>query len=160
MFAVGEDGVLSMLPPGLAPECLMLADEQAPWSLMTTSTSGGACSGLDPFVGLYIRTVNIIRGILIVTSTLWPLARASSSSSSVASPDPDSSNDYPEIGISACEDSTGEGRLIFMVAPNGDLSHNSSNWYPTIRRSEASNARTPNDEMIRNLNPDFNAIQL
>jgi hypothetical protein len=67
---------------------------------------------------------------------------------SAAYPDPDSSDYYPEIGISACGDSAGVGRLIFMVAPNRDLSHNSSNGYPTIGRSEASNARTPNDGMI------------
>jgi hypothetical protein len=32
--------------------------------------------------------------------------------------------------------------------------------YPTIGRSEASDARTPNDGMIQNLNLDFNAICL
>jgi hypothetical protein len=95
-----------------------------------------------------------------MASTLWPLAGASSSSSSAAPPDLDSSDDYPEIGISACGDSIGEGRLIFMVAPNGDPSHNNSSRYPTIRRSEAFDARTPNDEMIQNLNPNFNAIWL
>jgi hypothetical protein len=42
----------------------------------------------------------------------------------------------------------------------------SSSWWPwleglrrTIERSEVSDARTPNDRMIRNLNPDFNAIR-
>jgi hypothetical protein len=34
-------------------------------------------------------------------------------------PDQDSSDDYLEIGISAYGNSIGEGRLIFMVAPNG-----------------------------------------
>jgi hypothetical protein len=71
-----------------------------------------------------------------------------------------SSDDYPEIGVSAHRDSTGEGRLIFMVALNGDLSHNNSSRYPTIERSEASDARTPDDWMIQNLNPDFNANRL
>jgi hypothetical protein len=60
-FAVGEDEDLKMLPPGSAPE------HPAPAPL---STSGGACSGLDPFAGLYIRTVKFIRGIPIVTSIL------------------------------------------------------------------------------------------
>jgi hypothetical protein len=149
-----------MLSQRPAPECRASVDGQAPWSLTTSSTSGGACSDLDPFAGLYIRTVKIIRGILIVTSTLQPLAGASSLSSSATSSDPDSFDDYPEIGISACGDSIEEGRLIFMVAPNGDPLYNSSSRYPTIGRSEASNAQTPNDEMIRNLNPDINTIQL
>jgi hypothetical protein len=160
MFAVGEDGELRMLPPEPALEHRTLADGQAPWSLMTSSTSGGDCSGLDPFTRLYIRTTKIVRGISVVMSTLRPLAGASSSSSSAASPDQDSSDDYPKIRISACGDSVGEGHLIFMVALNRDPSHNNSNRYPTIGRSEASDAQTPNDGMIRNLNLDFNAIRL
>jgi hypothetical protein len=71
-----------------------------------------------------------------------------SQSSSAASPNQDSSDNYPEIGISVCGDSSWEGRLISMVAPNGDSSHNSSSRCPTIGRSEASDARTPNDGMI------------
>jgi hypothetical protein len=160
MFAVGEDGELRMLPPGPALERLMSTDGQAPWSLTTLSTSDGTCLGLDPFVGLYICTAKIIRGIPVVMSSLQSLARASSSSSSAASPNQDSSDDYPEIGISACGHSTSEGCLIFMMAPNEDLSHNSSTRYPTIGRSEASDARTPNDGMFQNLNSDFNAIRL
>jgi hypothetical protein len=69
-LAVEEDGDLRMLPPGPAPERLAPADGQALWSLTTSSTSGGACSGLDPFVGLYIRTAKIVRGIPVLTSTL------------------------------------------------------------------------------------------
>jgi hypothetical protein len=93
-------------------------------------------------------------------STLRPLAGAPSSSLSTTSPDQDSSDDYPEIRISASGDSTGEGHLIFMVALNGDPLHNSSSRYPTIGRSEASDAWTPNDGMIRNLNLEFNTIRL
>jgi hypothetical protein len=47
-----------------------------------------------------------------------------------------------------------------MVAPVGGPWQNSSSRYPTIGRLEASDDRMPNDEMIQNLNPDFNAIQL
>jgi hypothetical protein len=159
-FAVGEDGDLRMLPLGTAPERLASADGQAPWSLMTSSTSGGACSCLDPFVELYIRTANIVWGISVMMFSLRPLARALSLSSSIASPDQYLSDDYPEIGISAYGDSTGEGHLIFMVAPNEDPSHNNSSSYPTSGRSEASDARMANDRMIQNLNPDFNAIWL
>jgi hypothetical protein len=149
-----------MLPPGPAPERLTPADGQAPWSLTTSSTSGGACLGLDPFAGLYIHTAKIVRGIPVVTSTLRPMAEASSSSSSAASPDQDSTDDYPEIGISAYGDSVREGRLIFMVASNGDSSHNSSSRDSTIRRWESPDAQTPNVVMIQNLNPEFNAVRL
>jgi hypothetical protein len=135
MFATGEDEELRMLPPGPGPQCCTPTDGQAPWSLTASSTLGGAYSGLDPFTGLYIHTVKIIWGIPVVTSTLRPLAGAPSSSSLVASPDQDSSDDYLEIGVSACGVSTEEGRLIFMVAPNEDSSHNSSSRYSTIGRS-------------------------
>jgi hypothetical protein len=47
-----------------------------------------------------------------------------------------------------------------MVAPTGAPSHNSSSRYPTIRRSEASDARTPSDRLVRNLNQDFNTVRL
>jgi hypothetical protein len=59
-FTVREDGELRMLPPGPTPERRTLADGQAPWSLMTSSISDDACSGLDPFAGLYIRTSKIV----------------------------------------------------------------------------------------------------
>jgi hypothetical protein len=142
-FAAGEDGELRMLPPRPAPERHWSTHGQAPWSPMTSSTSGGVCSSLNPFAGLYIRTAKIICGIPVVTSTLRPLVKASSSSSSAAPPDPDSSDDYPEFGISACGDSTGEGRLIIMVVSNGDSSYNSSSRYLTIGRSESSDTRRP-----------------
>jgi hypothetical protein len=88
------------------------------------------------------------------------MAGASSSSSSAAPPDQDSTNDYPEMGGSLCWNSTEEGHLIIMVAPAGAPSHNSSSRYPTIERSEVSDAWTPNDGMIQNQNSDFNAVQL
>jgi hypothetical protein len=47
-----------------------------------------------------------------------------------------------------------------MVALAGAPSHNSSSRYPTIGRSEASDARTSNDGMIQNLNLDFNVVWL
>jgi hypothetical protein len=53
-----------------------------------------------------------------------------------------------------------EGRLIVMVASAREPSHNNSSWYPTIGRSQASGARTSDEGMIRNLNPDFNVIWL
>jgi hypothetical protein len=147
-FAAGEDENLRMLPPGSAPECLTPVHGQASCFLAISSTSGGACSGLDPYAERYICTVKLIQGIPIMTSILRPIAGASSSSSSTASPDQDLFDDYPEIGTSTYRDSVGEGRLIFMVDPVGEPSHNSSSRYPIIGRSEASDARTPNNAMI------------
>jgi hypothetical protein len=137
-----------MLPPG------------SPCFSVISSTSSGACLGLDCYVGSYIRTVKLIRGIPIMTSILQPSARASSSSSSVTSPDQNSADDYPKIGRSTYENFITEGRLIIMVASAGGPLHNSSSQYPTIKRSEASDDRTLNHGMIQNLNTDFNVIQL
>jgi hypothetical protein len=89
-----------------------------------------------------------------------PSAGTSSSSSSEASPDQDSTHDYPEIRGSVCWNPAEEGRLIIMVAPAKAPSQNTTSQYPTIGRSKASGAQTPEDRMIRNLNPDFNAVRL
>jgi hypothetical protein len=150
-FAAGEDGDLKMLPLGPMPE----HPTPAP-----SSASGATCSGLDPFAGLYIRTVKLVRGIPIVTSTLRPSIRASSSSSSASSPGRNSFDDYPQIGASACGNSAEDDRLILMVAPNRDRSRNNSSRYPTIGISEASDAQTPSVGLIQNLNPDFNAVRV
>jgi hypothetical protein len=84
--AAGEDGDLKMLPLGPAPEHPISTP---------SSASGGACSDLDPFAGLYILTAKLVWGIPIVTSTLQPFIGALSSSSSASSPGRDSSDDYP-----------------------------------------------------------------
>jgi hypothetical protein len=110
-FAAGEDGDLKILPPGPALEHLALA---------SASASGRSCSGSDPCAGSYIRTAKIVQGIPVVTTILWPLAEASSSSTSASTPDPDSSDDYPEIGASAYGEPAEGGRFICMVALNGD----------------------------------------
>jgi hypothetical protein len=145
--------------PGPASECLVPTHGQAPCSPIASSTSGGAYTGLDPFVGHYIHTTKLVWGIPVVMSILWPSVGALSSSSSAAFPDQDSSDDYPETRMSTCGDSFRVDRLIFMVALNGDPSHHSYSRYHTIGRSEASDARTPNTGMIRNLNLDFNAAR-
>jgi hypothetical protein len=148
-FAIGEDEDLKMLPPGPAPE----HPTPAP-----SSTSDSTYLGLDPFAGLYIRTAKLVRGILIVTSTLRTFTRALSSSSSASSPRRDSSDEYPKTGASAYGKFVEDSRLILMVAPNRDRSHNSSSGYPTIGRSETSDAKTPSAGLVQNLNPDFNAV--
>jgi hypothetical protein len=117
-----------MLPPGPVLE--------HPTST-ASSIPSGVYSGLDPFIGLYIRTAKLVWGILIVTFILRPFSRASSSSSLVSSLDRDSSDDYPEIGASICRNTAEDDCLIFMVAPNGDQSRNNSSGYPTIGRSKA-----------------------
>jgi hypothetical protein len=102
----------------------------------------------------------LLQGIPIMTSTLWPFTGALSSSTSASAPSQYSSNDYPEIGASAYRNSAEDSRLILMVAPNGDRSCNSSSGYPTIGRSETSNAQTPSAGLVQNLNPDFNVIRV
>jgi hypothetical protein len=146
-FVSRENRDIKMLPPGIAPE------HPAP-----SSTLDGTCSGSDLFTGLYVRTAKLIQGILIMMSTLRPFIRVSSSSSSASSPGRDSSSDYPKIGASACGNSAEDGCLILMVAPDGDRAHNSSSGYPTIGRSDATDAQTPSAGLDQNLNPDFNAV--
>jgi hypothetical protein len=150
-FAVGEDGDLKILPPWPAPE----HPTPAP-----SSTTGSTYSGLDPFAGLYIHTANLVRGIPILTSTLRPFTEAPGSSSSTSSPSRDSSDDYSEIGANTYGNSTKDNCLILMVAPNGDRSHNSSSGYPTIGRSEMSDAQTPSAGLVQNLNSDFNVVRV
>jgi hypothetical protein len=148
MFATREDGNLRMLPLGPGPECQALTHGQDLCRSATSMTSGGTGSGLDSCARLYIHATKHVRGIPVMTSSLRPSTRVSSLSSPVASPDHNSFDDYPEIEISACGNSAREGRLIFTVAPNGDPSRHSSSRYPTIKRSEASDAGTPNARMI------------
>jgi hypothetical protein len=71
-------------------------------------------------------------GIPIVTSILRPLAGASSSSSSASTLDPDSFDDYPEIGASACGELVEGGCLIYMLALNGDRSINTPADIPPL----------------------------
>jgi hypothetical protein len=47
-----------------------------------------------------------------------------------------------------------------MVAPDGDRARNSSSGYRTIGRSEATDAQTPIMGLVRNLNPEFNVVQV
>jgi hypothetical protein len=139
-FTVGEDGDLKILPLGPAPKRITPTHGQDPSSSATSFASGGTCSDLDPFAGLYICTAKIIQGIPVVTSILRPLSGDSSSSSSAASPEPNSSDDYLKIGVGTYGDSVMESHLICMVPPNEDPSHNSSSRYPAIERSEVSDA--------------------
>jgi hypothetical protein len=161
IFAVREDENLELLTQGPAPKRLAPVYANAPYLLVNSSTSGGAYSGLNPYARTYHRVAKMTQGILIRAPIFQPSARASSSSTSTASPlDQDSIDDYPEIGGSTCSNSADEDRLIIMVAPVGAPSHNRSSRHPTIGRSEAFDAWTSNDGMIQNLNPDFNVVWL
>jgi hypothetical protein len=157
IFATGEDGNLKPLTQGPAPKCLTPVYEQASYLPASSSTSCGVCLGLNSYVGPYHHAAKINQGIPIGAPILHPSVGESSSSSSVTSLDQDSTDDYHE---STCWNSANEGCLIIMVASAGAPSHNSSSRYPTIGRSEASDARTPSDGMIWNLNPDFNVVRL
>jgi hypothetical protein len=148
-FAAGEDGDLRMLPPGEAVE-----------HIAHSSASSETQAESDLFDGPYIRTIKLIRGIPVVTTILRPCAGAASSSPSALSSDQGSSENYPEIGINTCESSVSTSRLICMVAPNEDQPRHSSSGYPTIGRSEASDARTPSTGLVQNLNPDFNVVRV
>jgi hypothetical protein len=148
-FAAGEDGDLWMRPPGEAAE-----------HIAPSSASSETRTESDLFDQSYLRTVKLIRGIPVVTTILRPCAGAASSSPSTLSSDQGSSENYPEIRVNTCESSASTSRLICMVAPNEDQPHHSSNGYPTIGRSEASDARTPSTGLVRNLNPDFNAVRV
>jgi hypothetical protein len=59
-FVTEKDEYLKMLPLRSMIEHPALA----------SSISDVVCSGLDPFAGLYIRTVKLVRGISIVTPIL------------------------------------------------------------------------------------------
>jgi hypothetical protein len=148
-LAAGEDGDLKMLPPGPAPEHL---------ALTSSSSSGRSSVGSGRCARNYICTTKIIWGIPVVTSILRPLVVASSSSTSASTPDSDSSDDYLEIRASTCGKPVKDGHFIYMVALNGDWSSNISSRYPTIGRSEASDARTPSGDLAQNLNSDFNVV--
>jgi hypothetical protein len=148
-FTAGEDGDLRMLPPGEAAE-----------HIAPSSASSETQADSDLFDGSYIRTVKLIRGIPVVTTILRPCTGAASSSPSALSSDQGSSENYPEIGVNTCESSASTSRLICMVAPNEDQPRHSSSGYPTIGRSEASDARSPSTGLVQNLNPDFNVVRV
>jgi hypothetical protein len=147
MFATGEDGNLDLLTQGLAPKHLVLVYGQALYLPASSSTSRGACSALNPYIGPYHRTSKVTQGIPIGAPIFQPSTGTSSSSASASSPGHDSTDGYHEIGGSTCWISTDEGRLIIMVAPTRAPSQKSSSRYPAIERSEASDARTPSDTL-------------
>jgi hypothetical protein len=160
MFDVGEDGNLELLTWSPAPKYLASVYGQASYLLASPSTSGGVCSGLNPYAVSYHRAAKTTQGLPIGAHIFQPSTGISSSSASGASLDRDSTDDYPEIGGNTCWNPIEEACLIIMVAPAEEPSQNSSSRYSTIGRSKASNAQTPNDELVQNVNQDFNAVRL
>jgi hypothetical protein len=148
-FTAGEDGDLRILPLGEAAE-----------RIAPSSASSETQAESDLFDGSYIRMVKLIRGIPVMTTILRPCVGAASSSPSALSSDQGSSENYPKIGVNTCESSAITSRLNCMVAPNEDQPRHRSSGYPTIGRSEASDARTPSTRLIRNLNPNFNVVRV
>jgi hypothetical protein len=125
IFATGEDGNLKFLTRGPAPKQLAPVYGQAPYLSANSSTSGGPAQG-NPYAGPYHPTAKIAQGLPIGAHIFQPSARTSSSFTLGASPDHDSTDDYPEIWRSTCWNSAQEGQLIIMVAPTGAPSQNNS----------------------------------
>jgi hypothetical protein len=140
VLVVGVDGNLKLLTQGPAPKQFALVYGQAPYLPGSSSTSGGACIGLNPFARSYHPIAKAAQELQIRTSIFQPLTETSSSSTSRASLDRNSVDDYPKIRGSTCWNPTEEGHLIIMLAQAGAPSQNSSSRYPTIERSEASDA--------------------
>jgi hypothetical protein len=157
---VGEDENLESLTWGPAPKHPASVYGKASYYPADPSTSGGAYSGLNPYVVSYYLSAMTSLGCPIGKTILQPLAGASSSSSSGARPDRDSLEDYPEIGDNACWNLAIEACRINMVGSARGNSHKISSKYPTIGGSATSDARTPNNNIVQNLNPDFNTMRL
>jgi hypothetical protein len=157
MFNAEKDRNLELLTRGPPQKHPASVYGQALYLPTCSSTSGSVCSYLNPYTGSYHRTAKT--GISIEAPIFQPSA-GTSSYSSVVSPGQDFTDDYPKIRGSTYWNSTDEGRLIIMVAPIEAPSQNNSSRYSTIGRSEASDAQTPGDRLVRNLNLDFNTIRL
>jgi hypothetical protein len=148
MFTTVEDENLELLTRDPTPKHLASVYGRAPYFLTDTSTSGGACSDLNPYTGPYYRSTKTSRGLLIWKTILQPSAGASSSSSLGETPNRDSIEDYTAIGGCACWNPTIKAHRINMVGPARGNSQNSSNKYRTIGGSEAFDVRTPSSNIL------------
>jgi hypothetical protein len=117
MFVAGENGDLELRTGGAVPKHLAPVYGQAPYYLANPYTSSGACSSMNPYVGPYYLAAMTSQGILIRATIYQPSAGASGSYTSGASPDRDSTEDYPEIEGSCYWNPVVEGHFIGMVAP-------------------------------------------
>jgi hypothetical protein len=118
MFTAGEDRNFELLTRGLAPIHPRLVYGKVPYYSADPSTSGGACSGLNPHARSDYLSAMTSQGFPIGTPIFQPSVGTLSSSLGV-SPDRDSAEDHPEIGGSVCWNPTVEACRINMVAPAG-----------------------------------------
>jgi hypothetical protein len=65
MFFIGEDENLELLTRGPTPKHLESVYGQASYLPASLSTSGGACPGLNPYVGPYHRATKTTEGLPI-----------------------------------------------------------------------------------------------
>jgi hypothetical protein len=68
MFAAGEDGNLELLTQGPSPKRSTPVYGHAPYLPASSSTLGGACSGLNSYVRPYHRAAKTTQGIPIGAS--------------------------------------------------------------------------------------------
>jgi hypothetical protein len=118
MFATREDRNLELLTQGPAPKHITPVYGQASYILASSSTSSGARSGSNPYAGSYHRVAKTTPGIPIGAPIFQSLAGTSSSPTSAASPDQDSTDDY----------------LRSVEAPIGAplMRVTSSSWWPQL----------------------------
>jgi hypothetical protein len=102
MFVIGENGNLELLSRGPALRHPAPMYGTTPYYPTNPCMLGGAYSGLNPHVGPYYLSAMTSQGRPIGKTILQSAAGASSSSSSGATPDWDSIEDYPEIVGSVC----------------------------------------------------------
>jgi hypothetical protein len=146
MFATGEDENLELLTRGSALKHPASVYGKTPYYPADLSTLGGVCSCLNPYAGPYYLTVMISRGSRSGRPSASHRLGQHAHLHQGHFPDQDSTKDYPKIGGSCCWSPTVEGCLITMV--DSAPSKKSASKYPTIERSEASNARTPDDRLV------------
>jgi hypothetical protein len=97
---------------------------KAPYYPVDQSTSGGACSGLNPYAGSYYLSTMTSQRFSIGTPISQPSAGVASSFSMRVSLDRDSTKDYPEIGGRDCWNPAVEGCCISIVSDSlGDQKH-------------------------------------
>jgi hypothetical protein len=100
IFTPGEDGTLELLTRGPTPSHHEPIYGEAPYypaDPSTTSTLDGICSGFNPYTGSYYLATMMLQGHPIGAPIFQSSAGTSSSTSSGASTDRDSIEDYPEI---------------------------------------------------------------